>query len=63
MLAPETLEKLSNQERKLYQVGAQVTVLEDEHRKLLALANTTQAVTSGLELDEVLLLDMDILSV
>jgi len=62
-LPPDTLEKLSNLESKLYQVGRQVTVLKDEHRKLLAMPNTTQAVNSSLELDEVLLLAMDTLSV
>jgi GAF domain-containing protein len=58
-LPPDTLEKLSSLENKLNQVGKQVTAVEDERSILLALANTTQAVNSSLELDEVLQLVMD----
>lgn len=58
-LPPDTLEKLSSLETTLYQVSRQVTAVEDERSKLLALANTTQAVNSSLELDEVLQLVMD----
>jgi PAS domain S-box-containing protein len=58
-LPPDTLEKLSSLETRLFQVSGQVSAVEDERRKLLALANTTQAVNSSLELDEVLQLVMD----
>ncbi len=58
-LPPDTLEKLSNLESTLYQVSRQVITVEDERSKLLALANTTRAVNSSLELDEVLQLVMD----
>lgn len=58
-LPPDTLEKLSSLESKLVQVSWQVTAVEEERSKLLALANTTQAVNSSLELDEVLKLVMD----
>ena len=58
-LPPDTLEKFSSLESKLVQVSRQVTAVEEERSKLLALANTTQAVNSSLELDEVLKLVMD----
>jgi len=58
-LPPDTLEKLSNLESTLYKVSRQATAVEDERSKLLALANTTKAVNSSLELDEVLQLVMD----
>ncbi len=58
-LPPDTLEGLSNLERMLFQVSKQVSAVEDERSKLLALANTTEAVNSSLELDEVLQLVMD----
>ena len=58
-LPPDTLETLSNLETRLFQVSGQVFAVEEERSKLLALANTTQAVNSSLELDEVLQLVMD----
>ncbi|HVM72485.1 MAG TPA: adenylate/guanylate cyclase domain-containing protein [Anaerolineales bacterium] len=58
-LPPNTLEGLSNLESILFQVSKQVGLMEEERIKLLALANTTQAVNSSLELDEVLQLVMD----
>jgi adenylate cyclase len=58
-LPPETIEKLSGMESTLFQVSRQINAVEDERRRLLALANTTQAVNSSLELDEVLQLVMD----
>jgi len=58
-LPSDTLEKLSNLENLLFQASKQVNAVEEERRKLLALANTTQAVNSSLELDEVLQLVMD----
>jgi adenylate cyclase len=58
-LPPDTLERLSNLESMLFRVGKQVNAVEEERSKLLALANTTQAVNSSLELDEVLQLVMD----
>ena len=58
-LPPDTLERLSNLESMLFKVSKQVNAVEEERSKLLALANTTQAVNSSLELDEVLQLVMD----
>ena len=58
-LSPGTLEKLSSLENTLYSVSRQASTLEEERSQLLALANTTQAVNSSLELDEVLQLVMD----
>ncbi|MEW6093828.1 MAG: adenylate/guanylate cyclase domain-containing protein [Chloroflexota bacterium] len=58
-LPPDTLESLSNLEGTLYQVSRQVTAVEEERHKLFALADTTQAVNSSLELDEVLRIVMD----
>ncbi len=58
-LPPDTLEGLSNLENRLFQVSKQVVAVEEERSKLLALASTTQAVNSSLELDEVLQLVMD----
>jgi adenylate cyclase len=58
-LPPDTLEKLSNLEGMLFQVSKQVSAVNEERRKLLALASTTQAVNSSLELNEVLQLVMD----
>ena len=58
-LPPDTLEGLSNLESMLFQVSKQVNAVEEERSKLLALAGTTQAVNSSLELDEVLQLVMD----
>ncbi len=58
-LPPDTLEGLSGLESSLFQVSKQVTAVEDERSKLLALASTAQAVNSSLELDEVLQLVMD----
>ncbi len=58
-LPPETLENLSKLESSLFQVGRQMTAFEEARGKLLALANTTRAVNSSLELDEVLQLVMD----
>jgi adenylate cyclase len=58
-LPADTLEELSGLENKLFQVSKQVVTLEVERGKLLALASTTQAVNSSLELDEVLQLVMD----
>jgi PAS domain S-box-containing protein len=58
-LPPDTLEGLSRLENVLFQVSKQVTAVEEERSKLLALASTTEAVNSSLELDEVLQLVMD----
>jgi adenylate cyclase len=58
-LPPDTIEELSNLEKMLFQVSKQVSLVDEERRKLLALASTTQAVNSSLELDEVLQLVMD----
>ena len=58
-LPPDTLEGLSHLESMLFQVSRQVNVVEEERSKLLALADTTQAINSSLELDEVLQLVMD----
>jgi adenylate cyclase len=58
-LPPDSLESLSNLEGTLYKVSQKATAVEEERHKLLALATTTQAVNSSLELDEVLRLVMD----
>jgi len=58
-LSPDTLESLSSLESALFQLSRQVTAVEEERSKLLALADVTQAVNSSLELDEVLRLVMD----
>jgi adenylate cyclase len=58
-IPPDTLESLSSLESNLFQVSKSVTAVEEERSKLLALARTTQAVNSSLELDEVLQLVMD----
>jgi adenylate cyclase len=58
-LPPDTLERLSSLESMLFQASKQANAVEQERSKLLALANTTQAVNSSLELDEVLQLVMD----
>ena len=58
-LPPNTLEGLSNLESMLFRISKQVTLIEEERSKLLALSTTTQAVNSSLELDEVLRLVMD----
>ena len=58
-LPPDTLEGLSSLESMLFKASRQVNAIEEERSKLLALANTTQAVNSSLELDEVLQLVMD----
>lgn len=58
-LPADTMEKLSGLESTLFKVSKQVTAVEDERSKLLALADTTQAVNSSLELGEVLQLVMD----
>ncbi len=58
-LPAETLEKLSSLESTLFKVSRQAITVEEERSKLLALANTTQAINSSLELDDVLQLVMD----
>lgn len=58
-LPPDTMDRLSSLESMLFQVSKQVNAVEEERNKLLALASTTQAVNSSLELDEVLQLVMD----
>ncbi len=58
-LPPDTLKRLSGLESTLFQLSRQVTAVEEERSKLLALADVTQAVNSSLELDEVLRLVMD----
>ncbi|MGD0611610.1 MAG: adenylate/guanylate cyclase domain-containing protein [Anaerolineales bacterium] len=58
-LPPDTLESLSSLETTLFSLSRQVTAVEEERSKLLALAGVTQAVNSSLELDEVLRLVMD----
>ena len=60
-LPPDTLEGLSALESSLFQVSRQVSAVEEDRSKLLALAHTAQAVNSSLELDEVLQLVMDTL--
>jgi PAS domain S-box-containing protein len=55
----DVLEGLASLEAALFEISRQVTAVEEEHTKLLALAGTTQAVNSSLDLDEVLQLVMD----
>ena len=58
-LPPNTLEGLSNLESRLFQVSKQIGEVEEGRSKLLALASTTEAINSSLELDEVLQIVMD----
>jgi PAS domain S-box-containing protein len=58
-VSPEEMQSLSDLEKSLSELGEKAKVLEEEHNKLLALANTTQAVNSSLRLDEVLCVVMD----
>ena len=58
-LPPEALEQVSGLESALYKLSQQVTAVEQERSKLLALASTTEAVNSSLDLDQVLSLVMD----
>jgi len=58
-LSPATLEGISGLEKALFELSRQMTAVEEERTKLLALADVTQAVNSSLELDEVLRLVMD----
>jgi PAS domain S-box-containing protein len=59
VLPVQTMEKLSSLETMLGHVSSQVTAVEDERRKTMALASTAQAVNSSLELENVLQLVMD----
>jgi hypothetical protein len=43
-----TLEQLSSLERTLFKVSQQAVTVEEEHGKLLALANITRAANSNL---------------
>jgi len=58
-LPPAALQSLSSLETTLFSLSRQVTAVEEERSKLLALAGVTQAVNSSLELDQVLRLVMD----
>jgi adenylate cyclase len=58
-IPPAVLENVSNLEFTLQELSQQVTAFEEQRNKLLALADTAQAVNSSLELDEVLRLVMD----
>lgn len=58
-LSPQLLESLSSLETALNEVSVRVTAVENERQTLLGVAETTQAVNSSLELDEVLRLVMD----
>jgi adenylate cyclase len=58
-ISPETMESITGLESTLYRLSRQVTAFEEERKKLLALANVTQAVNSSLDLDEVLRMVMD----
>jgi adenylate cyclase len=53
------LEQLSSLESTLFKVSRQAGTVEEERGKLLALAKTTRAINSSLELDDVLQLVMD----
>jgi len=58
-ISPDVFENLSNLEISLKNLGKQTGALQEERSKLLALEDTTQAVNSTLELDEVLRIVMD----
>jgi len=59
LLSPTVFESLSNLESSLFNLSRQTTEFEEERSKLLALTDTTQAVNSSLELNEVLCIVMD----
>jgi adenylate cyclase len=58
-ISPDTFENISALENSLFYLSQQTSALEEEHSKLLALADTTETVNSSLELDEVLCIVMD----
>ncbi|KAF0106405.1 MAG: putative adenylate/guanylate cyclase [Anaerolineaceae bacterium] len=58
-LSPDTLENAASLEAALHDLARQATAFEEQRGKLLALAETAQAVNSSLELDEVLQQVMD----
>ena len=58
-LPPRVLGNASNLEFNLQELSQKVTAFEEQRSKLLALADTAQAVNSSLELNEVLRLVMD----
>ena len=58
-LSPNVFESLSNLESSLFNLSQQTSEFEEERGKLLALTDTTQAVNSTLELNEVLRIVMD----
>lgn len=55
----DEIDSISSLEGTLFEISRHVSAVEEEHHKLLALAKTTQAVNSSLELDDVLQLVMD----
>jgi len=59
LLSPNVFESLSNLESSLFNLSQQTSEFEEERSKLLALTDTTQAVNSTLELNEVLCIVMD----
>ena len=59
LLTPAVFENLSNLENSLFNLSKQTSKFEEERDKLLALTDTTQAVNSSLELNEVLRIVMD----
>jgi adenylate cyclase len=56
---PALLEKISSLENSLIEVNNNAGIFEEESFKLMALAETTRAVNSSLNLDEVLCIVMD----
>lgn len=58
-LPADILTNLTNLETTLHTLSQKVTVFEEQRNKLLALADTAQAVNSSLDLDEVLRQVMD----
>jgi PAS domain S-box-containing protein len=58
-LPADAFEELSGLEAALHKLSRQITAVEQERSKLLALANTSEAVNSSLDLDQVLSLVMD----
>ena len=58
-ISPDVIENISTLENSLLALHEKIIALEEEYNKLLALADTTRAVNSSLQLEEVLLIVMD----
>lgn len=58
-LQPETIEKLSQLESRLYRMAQEVAAFAEERSNLLALTQISQVINSSLDLDDVLRIVMD----